>query len=153
MTEPSELPDIPPAPDVRGISLDGSQPYVIDAAENAALCRSTGVEPATDGTAHPIYYFIATQIGMGLSVAQFCAAFDFDVADGPMMAGTSVNFRKPLKVATPYLVRGEILGATRKHSRKLGVMDVGDYRLSLISNDEVVAEVTNSWILPRKPKP
>lgn len=148
-----EEPDIPPAPDVRGISLDGVEPYVIDASENAALCRSTGVEPAADGTAHPIYYFIATQIGMGLSVAEFCAAFDFDVNDGPMMAGTAVRFLKPMRVGTPYLVRGEILGATRKQSRKLGIMDVADYRLSLVNGDEVSVEVTNSWILPRKPKP
>lgn len=148
-----DFPDIPPAPDVRGISLDGSAPYVILAAENAALCRSTGVEPAADGTAHPIYFFIATQLGMGLTVAEFCAAFDFDVADGPMIAGTAVHFHKPLRVETPYLVRGEILGATRKHSRKLGVMDIGEYRLALVSDGEVIAEVTNSWVLPRKPKP
>ncbi len=143
---------IPPAPDVRGISLDGTAPYVISASQNAALCHSTGVEPASDGTAHPIYFFIATQLGMGKSVAEFCAAFDFDVADGPMIAGTAVHFHKPLRVETPYLVRGEILGATRKHSRKLGVMDIVQYRLALVADGEVVAEVTNSWVLPRKAK-
>jgi hypothetical protein len=49
--------DLPPPPAVAGTSLDGTEPYVITAEQNAALCRSTGVQPATDGTAHPIYYY------------------------------------------------------------------------------------------------
>lgn len=145
--------DIPPPPDVVGIPLDGARPYVISAMENAELCRSTGVEPAADGTAHPIYYFIATQLGMGMSVAEFCAAFAFDVADGPMIAGTAVQFHQPLRVETPYTVRGEISGITRKHSRKLGVMDIGEYRLRLMEGDKLVAEVRNSWVFPRKARP
>ena len=56
--------DFPPAPDVAGTSLDGTKVFTISAEENAALCRSTGVEPAADGTAHPIYYYIATQVAM-----------------------------------------------------------------------------------------
>ncbi|MBY8825642.1 hypothetical protein [Sphingomonas colocasiae] len=142
--------DIPPPPEVRGIVLDGAEPYVIKADENAALCRSTGIEPAGDGTAHPIYHFIATQLGMKHSVAEFCALFDFDVADGPMIVGSIVTFHTPLRVETPYWVRGEILSITRKQSRKLGTMDVADYRLALLDGETSVAEVTNSWIFPRK---
>lgn len=140
----------PPLPDVQGISLDGSGAYVITADENAALCRSTGIDPAADGTAHPIYYFIATQLGMGKSVAELCAAFDFDVADGPMIAGSSVRFHAALRVDTPYRVEGEITGVTRKQSRKLGTMDIGDYRLRLFDGGMLAAEVSNSWIFPRK---
>ena len=62
--------EFPPAPDVAGTSLDGTAIFTISADENAALCKSTGVEPASDGTAHPIYYYIATQVAMGKSVAQ-----------------------------------------------------------------------------------
>lgn len=143
---------VPPLPEVAGISLDGQGTYVIAADENAALCRSTGVEPAPDGSAHPIYYFIATQLGMGKSVAELCATFDFDVADGPMIAGSAVRFTGTLKVDTPYRVAGEILGASRKQSRKLGMMDIGDYRLRLFDGEAPIAEVTNSWIFPRGAK-
>ena len=70
----NELADLPPAPDVAGVSLDGTKLFTISAEENAKLCRSVGVEPATDGTAHPIYYYIATQVAMGKTVAGLCEA-------------------------------------------------------------------------------
>lgn len=142
--------ELPPVPDVAGIALDGSGFYTISSVENAELCRSTGVEPAADGNAHPIYYFIATQLGMGKSVAELCAAFDFDVADGPMIIGSAVEFRDRLRVGVPYGVRGEILSVVRKQSQKLGVMDIGDYRLRLLDGEHVVAELTNSWVFPRR---
>ncbi|MDB5738851.1 MAG: hypothetical protein JWO65_2519 [Sphingomonas bacterium] len=145
------LPDLPPAPDVAGTSLDGSEPYVITVAQNAALCRSTGVEPAADGSAHPIYYYIATQVAMGKTVAGVCATCQFDVEDGPMMGSSGVLFKGALEVDVPYRVTGEILGLVRKRSRKLGVMDVLDYRLRLHdADDAIVLETTNVWVLPRK---
>jgi hypothetical protein len=143
--------ELPPAPDVAGTSLDGTAIYVITADQNAALCRSTGVEPASDGNAHPIYYYIATQVAMGKTVAGVCETCDFDIADGPMMGSSGVVFSGLLKVDTPYTVRGEITGLVRKRSRKLGVMDVLDYRLRLIDPAGVqVLETANVWVLPRK---
>nr|WP_231708365.1 hypothetical protein [Sphingomonas populi] len=145
------LPDLPPPPDVAGMSLDGTEPFTVDAAENAALCRSTGVEPAADGSAHPIYYFIATQVGMGKTVAGLCAACDFDVDDGPMMGSSAVRFARPIRIGEPYRVSGEITGLVRKRSRKLGVMDVLDYRLRLHdAAGAVILEADNIWVLPRK---
>jgi hypothetical protein len=140
-----------PAPAVAGTSLDGTEAYVITAEQNAALCRSTGVEPADDGTAHPIYYYIATQVAMGKTVAGVCATCRFDVEDGPMMGSSAVQFAAGLRVDVPYRVTGEILGLVRKRSRKLGVMDVLDYRLRLHDpSGAVVLETTNVWVLPRK---
>lgn len=143
--------DLPPAPDVAGTSLDGTETYVITTDQNAALCRSTGVGPAADGSAHPIYYYIATQVAMGKTVAGVCETCDFDIADGPMMGSSGVVFSRTLKVDTPYTVRGEITDLVRKRSRKLGVMDVLDYRLRLIDPAGAqVLETANVWVLPRK---
>jgi acyl dehydratase len=137
-------------PDVAGICLDGREPITISAAENRALCESMGVAPAADGSAHPSYYYAATQVGMGLSVAELCARCDFDVNDGPMLASSEARFLGPLRTGTPYRVRGEILGLTRKNSRKLGTMDVLDYRLRLVDADGLaVVETVNVWVLPR----
>ena len=97
----SGAPELPPAPDVAGTSLDGTEPYVITREQNAALCRSTGVQPAADGTAHPIYYYIATQVAMGKTVAGVCATCEFDVEDGPMMGSSGVVFAAPLRVVCP----------------------------------------------------
>lgn len=142
--------DFPPAPDVAGVSLSGTETITISAAENAALCRSTGVEPSTDGTAHEIYFFIATQVGMGKTVAGLCEACDFDVNDGPMMGSSKVTFQSAIKVDTPYLVAGEIKSLIRKPSRKLGLMDILEYELRLVDpSGTTVLSTTNTWALPR----
>lgn len=147
----NEIPDLPPAPEVAGVSLDGAGPYTISAAENAKLCRSVGVEAAADGTAHPIYYYIATQVAMGKTVAGLCETCLFDVEDGPLMGSSSARFSAPLRVGESYKVTGEILSLVRKRSRKLGVMDVLTYRLRLIDGSAaVVVETDNVWMLPRR---
>jgi hypothetical protein len=140
-----------PPPDPHGYLLDGAQPYVISALENAALCHSIGVGPATDGSAHPIYYYIATQIGMGASVAELCAACDFDIADGPMIVSSTAEFSAPLLVDQPYTVKGQIESLVRKNSRKLGVMDLVEYTLALLdSAHRTAVKTTTRWALPRK---
>lgn len=147
----SDLDPLPPAPDVAGTSLDGTKIFTLSAEENAALCRSTGVEPAADGTAHPIYYYIATQVAMGKTVSGLCEACAFDVDDGPMMGSSGVKFDAPLRVGESYKVTGEILSLIRKKSRKLGVMDVLTYRLRLNTLDGAqVLQTDNVWVLPRK---
>ena len=147
----TELAELPPAPDVAGTKLDGTGTFTISAVENAALCRSTGVEPSLDGAAHPIYYYIATQVAMGKTVAGLCAACDFDVEEGPMMGSSGVRFASQLRTGGTYKVTGEILSLVRKRSRKLGVMDVLTYRLRLHEMDGAVAlETDNVWVLPRK---
>ena len=147
----SELDQLPPAPDVAGTSLDGTKIFTISAEENAALCRSTGMEPAADGTAHPIYYYIATQVAMGKTVAGICETCEFNVDDGPMMGSSGVSFDAALRVGESYKVTGEILGLVRKKSKKLGVMDVLTYRLRLHTlNGAQVLQTENVWVLPRK---
>lgn len=144
--------EMPPAPNVAGVSLDGSKIFTITAAENAALCRSTGIEPAADGSAHPIYYYIATQVAMGKTVAGVCETCEFDVEDGPMMGSSGVRFTRPLMVGESFRVTGEILSLVRKQSRKLGIMDVLTYRLRLHPADggDAILETDNVWVLPRK---
>jgi hypothetical protein len=144
-------PDLPPAPNVSGTSLSGIAPYVITAVENDALCATLGTQAAADGTAHPVYFFIATQVGMGKSVAGLCAACEFDVDDGPMIASSKVVFSHALRTDQPYWVTGEIKTLTRKRSRTLGVMDLLDYALRLALPDGTpVLETTNVWVLPRR---
>jgi hypothetical protein len=142
---------LPPAPDAAGVSLDGTEVFTITAEENAKLCASTGTTPARDGTAHPVYYYIATQVAMGKTVAGVCEACEFDVEDGPMMGSSGVRFVRPLRIGESYKVTGEILSLVRKRSRKLGVMDVLTYRLRLHTLDGTqVLETDNVWVLPRK---
>jgi hypothetical protein len=151
LNQPTPKLELPAPPQVAGISLTGTAPYTISAEENRALCESTGVAPAADGTAHPIYFFIATQVGMGLTVAGLCAACEFDVEEGPMMASSKVTFSQPLMTGQPYQVSGRIVSLVRKPSRKLGVMDMLEYLLELSLPDGTpVLSTTNVWVLPRR---
>ncbi|NJO35913.1 MAG: hypothetical protein HC869_25350 [Rhodospirillales bacterium] len=147
-----ELSDLPPPPAVAGTSLGGTRIFSVSADENARLCRSTGVEPAADGAAHPVWYYIATQVAMGKTVAGLCETCEFDVDDGPMMGSSGVRFTAPIMVDRDYNVTGEIVSLVRKRSRKLGVMDVLTYRLRLhpASGGEAILETENVWVLPRK---
>lgn len=138
-------------PRVAGMSLAGNAPYIITAEENRALCESTGVAPAADGSAHPIYFYIATQVGMGMTVAGLCAACDFNVDDGPMMASSKVVFQRTLYTGQAYQVGGRIVSLVRKPSRKLGVMDMLEYLLELSLPDGTpVLSTSNVWVLPRR---
>lgn len=137
-------------PDVAGTPLSGGT-YEITPAANALVCRSSGGTVALDGTAHPAFALIAPQVAMTLSVAELLAICDFDVADGPMMAGCKVEFSQPLLVATPYHVSGQIESLTRKASRTLGVMDMLVHRLDLHDGaGALVSRTSNTWVLPRK---
>lgn len=143
--------DLPAPPDVAGTSLSGTKQYIISAEENRQLCATINAEPAADGSAHPIYYYIATQVGMGQTVAGLCDICEFDVEVGPMMAGSKVVFSQPLKTDQAYTVTGSIRSIDRKKSRKLGVMDLMVYDLSLCLPDgTAVLTTTNSWVLPRR---
>lgn len=139
---------IPELPDVAGRSLSGTT-YRITRAQNERVCASVGMTAAADGTAHPIYFYVATQVGMGETVAGLCAICHFDVKDGPLLGGCQVEFAESLRVETDYQVTGEILSLTRKASKKLGVIDLLEYRLALRTMDRTIAQVRNSWILPR----
>jgi hypothetical protein len=151
LNQPTPSTDLPAPPQVAGISLAGTKPYLISADENRALCDSTGVAPAADGSAHPIYFYIATQVGMGMTVAGLCAACEFDVEEGPMMASSKVTFARPLITGQPYNVTGRIVSLVRKPSRKLGVMDMLEYLLELSLPDGTpVLSTTNVWVLPRR---
>ena len=151
MSQPTPASELGEPPQVAGRSLAGSAPYVISAEENRALCESIGVAPAADGSAHPIYFYIATQVGMGMTVAGLCAACEFNVEDGPMMASSKVTFQKPLHTGQPYRVTGRIVSLVRKPSRKLGVMDMLEYLLEWsLPDGTAVLSTTNVWVLPRR---
>jgi hypothetical protein len=124
--------------------------YRISRQDNAALCEAVGASADPDGRAHPIFYYVATQVGMGMTVADLLALYDFDVADGPMMTGSNASFAGELLVETDYRVAGEIVSLTRKPSRTFGFADILRFRLTLGRDDEKpTLECVNEWILPR----
>ena len=133
-----------------GRSLPGGR-YRIEEAQNRAFCEAVGAQVDPDGRAHPMYYYIATQAGMGVSVDELLAMCSFDVNDGPMMVGSDARFTQELKVDVDYDVTGEIVSVVRKPSRAFGTADTLTFRLTLASAELGTCVVaTSSWILPRR---
>jgi hypothetical protein len=123
--------------------------FTITESEQRRLADSLG--SPSDGGAHPVWAYIATQRGIGISVADLCALADFDVNDGPMLGSVEMTYARPLEVGVEYRVTGEVVAIERKHGRKAGTFDVMTFRERLIGPDgDEVATSTNTFILPRR---
>ena len=138
-----------PLKTVEGLRFPGGR-YRITAAENAALCEAIGAQSFDDGRAHPIFYYIAGQVGMGMSVGELLALCDFDVADGPMMVSSAVAFEQDLRVEEDYEVSGEIASLVRRPSRTFGAVDHLAFSLTLALDGRPVARMDSGWVLPRR---
>lgn len=124
--------------------------YTITSEDNNSLCAAVGATPDRSGNAHPIFYYIAGQCGMGLSVAEMLSLCDFDVANGPMLTRSEVHFDRDLRVGENFEVSGEILSLVRKPSRTFGAVDQLSFRLDLIdATGNRALSAIHHWILPR----
>lgn len=123
--------------------------FTITAEDQDRLSDALGRGDA--GGAHPVWAYIATQRGIGISVAGLCALADFDVNDGPMLGSVELTYAGPIELGVRYRVTGEVLGIERKHGRKAGTFDVMTFRERLLApGGAEVASATNTFILPRR---
>jgi hypothetical protein len=133
--------------------LDGTQlpegSFVISPDDDRQVAKILGAENDETG-AHPLWAFIATQRGIGVSVAELCALADFDVADGPLLGGWHAVYHGKIVTGQHYRVTGEIVDIVRKQG-KSGTFDVMKFVERLIGDDDVtVVETTTTFVLPRK---
>jgi hypothetical protein len=101
---------------------------------------------------HPMVAFIAAQRGMGLSVDELFQLFEFDIADGPLLAECVLDFHHQLREGVDYEVSGLIASVEHKHGRKLGEFDLVTCVFKVIDpamGDVPAATVTNTYALPR----
>jgi hypothetical protein len=124
--------------------------FTISEEDDRRVLEVVGGEPAGDGTAHPLWAYIAPQRGIGISVADLCALADFDVNDGPMLGSSQLEYHGPIRIGVPYRVTGEIVEISRKQGR-IGTFDVMEFREDLLTETgEPVASSTSTYILPRR---
>jgi hypothetical protein len=124
--------------------------FTITAEEDARVLEVVGGEPSPDGTAHPLWAYIAPQRGIGISVADICALADFDVNDGPMLGSSELEFHSGIKLGEPYRVTGRVLSIDRKQGSS-GTFDLMAFREDLLdAGGNVVAVSTSTYVLPRK---
>ncbi|HVW33217.1 MAG TPA: hypothetical protein VHL53_11810 [Acidimicrobiia bacterium] len=123
--------------------------FTIDAAENERLCRLVGADPSSDGSAHPLYAFIAAQRGMGVTVGEFLLLLGTPPEDGPMLASCRLEYAAPLLVDRPYRVQGGIIDLVRKEGARMGPFDLVTFELEVLDGADVVTRCRNAFVLPR----
>jgi len=124
--------------------------FTITAEEDARVLEVVGGEPAPDGTAHPLWAYIAPQRGIGISVADICALAEFDVNDGPMLGSSELELHSGIRLDEPYTVTGRVLSIDRKQGGS-GTFDLmRSARTWSTAGGNVVAVSTSTYVLPRK---
>lgn len=124
--------------------------FTISEQDERRVLDVTGASAADDGSAHPVWAYIAPQRGIGISVADICRLADFDVNDGPMLGSCHLEYHRPMRVGVEYRVTGEVLSIERKHG-SIGTFDVLEFRERLLERDgRPVVASTSTYILPRK---
>lgn len=101
---------------------------------------------------HPIANFVGVQRGMGTSVAGLFELLESDIADGPLLARTTIASDRDLVVGLSYDVEGVVTEVVRKRGATLGAFDLVTVRFSLSESDTgtSVASVTNVYAIRRE---
>lgn len=123
--------------------------YVVAAHENWLSRDALGARQSA--TPHPIMSFVGAQRGMGLSVTELFALLECDIADGPVLATSTIDLPRDLQTGTTYEVAGEVTDLQRKQGRTLGTFDLATCRFELTDPRDgvVVASVTNTYAIRR----
>jgi hypothetical protein len=100
---------------------------------------------------HPVAAYAATQRGIGITVSELFQILGATIADGPLLAGCTMDFPGELRIETDYTVTGVIESIARKDTQKLGAVDFVTCRMELIdpASSDQVAIVTNVYAIPR----
>ena len=124
--------------------------FTINDDDERRVAHVVGAHPTGSDDAHPLWAYIATQRGIGISVADICKLADFDVNDGPMLGSSHLEYHAPLRPGVNYRVTGEVLGMERKRGSS-GSFDVLEFREELHAPDgQTVCASTSTYILPRR---
>jgi acyl dehydratase len=125
--------------------------YTIEPYRHWLFTDASGIEPTSEGVAHPMEVYYGALAGMGMSVDDLFTLVHASAADGPMFGEAEIEVVKPLQIGATYSVSGGIVGVTRKEGRKAGVFDIVTFRLELRDADGALAAIsTNSFIFPRR---
>jgi hypothetical protein len=104
-----------------------------------------------EDVAHPIFGFIASLRGKGVSLDELFDICGATAADGPMFGEHETELLQPLEVGETYAVQGEFVSAVRKQGKKTGTFDIVGFQLTLTdSHGRTAATAFNSFVFPRR---
>lgn len=109
------------------------------------------VQSGHDDVAHPIFGFIASLRGKGMSLDELFEICGATAADGPMFGEHETELLRPLQVGETYTVAGQFVSAVRKQGKKAGTFDIVGFELTLTDSEgRLAATAFNSFVFPRR---
>lgn len=145
------MPDIEIPDSLRAIAGTELTPgTIVIPPSEAELVTAVLGTPAPADQLHPVYAYIASQRGIGISVAELCAIAGFDIDDGPMLGSIDFEYPGVMRAGVEYRVEGTILDITRKQGRAVGVFDLLLFQWRIVEDGAVVTSCTCTFVLPRK---
>jgi hypothetical protein len=126
--------------------------YTIEPWAQMLLCDLFDLPQAPDGSGHPLFAYLGTQVGIGIGVDGIMALARTTVDDGVMMASCEVELMRPLHPGLEYGVTGGVVALEHKEGRRTGPFDLMTFALELTEagGESPAARVTNVWVLPRR---
>lgn len=106
--------------------------------------------PVGGPVAHPLFAYIASARGKGISWDEVFAMCGASADDGPMFGEHRTRLERALVPGETVLVNGEFTTAVRKSGRS-GVFDVIGFEMTLTDETgQVVGSTYNSVVYPRR---
>lgn len=125
--------------------------YTIDAEDHAAFLAAVDGIASRDGHAHPLFGFLATHCGMGLSFREFMELLGTTEDAGAMFGQEALELNRPLRIGETFTVRGLIVEARSTSSQRLGPLDIVTCALELVDADrEVACRSRETYVIPRR---
>lgn len=132
-----------------GRPLPGGE-YVVEPYVDWLLNDVVGA-PVKGECAHPLFAYLATARGKGITWDELFAVCGATAADGPMFGEHETELFRPLRVGERVTLSGRFTTAVRKEGRRTGIFDVVGFEVEVRGEDGTVAATTrNSIVFPRR---
>ncbi|MEC7735621.1 MAG: hypothetical protein VX847_05775 [Pseudomonadota bacterium] len=125
--------------------------FILSKEINDLIMSSTGLEDDKElidkDLGHPIFSMIALN-SIGYTLDELFKLLNYDVQKGPMLGECNFNLLENFKLDKSYKVNGFIESFESKVSKKVGNIDIMNFKLEITSENRVISEIDYKWILP-----
>jgi hypothetical protein len=128
--------------------------YTLRRDDHDALVIACGARAAEGAAPHPSFAMVATLAATGVSIEDLLRLAGSSVAAGPMLGECRIVQSGEFRFDVQYRIVRQFLSIERKTSRRFGAMDLLRFVARMFEPaGNAVAEVTYSWVLPKRSVP
>lgn len=123
--------------------------YTIDPGAHAKFIDAVGAKAPPDGHAHPLFAFLVSHCGMGMTFEEFMRLLGAPHDAGALFGQEDLVLERPLRVGETYTVRGEIVEARSARGERSGPIDLVTCGLDVLDGaGELVCRSLETYVIP-----